>query len=226
VIPHLIPVPTEAAGATFGSSVAIQIVSTTILSASSLTTGPGVDKPVVWSDDVPLPLAGLDFTTGPYGAATAFWLIGGIPYVSGYVRPFPPGKFPAPTIWAGSAMQRLSTADPALGWGAAETLAIRFEHAYVAGETYRNVPSGGPLLSIPAWWDNGSRHDLAGLVPSGAGPAVSQPLFGWWRVPGTPMTSPPDWPYVGGFAEVAAAPAAVAAAGSGVAKVIGLVPKK
>jgi hypothetical protein len=43
-------------------------------------------------------------------------------------------------------------------------------------------------------------------------------------VPGTPATAEPDWPYPGGFAEIDAAPQGVAAAGSGVAKVIATVP--
>ena len=182
---------------------------------------------MVWSDGTnSLPLLGLDFTVGPYGTPTGLWVVGGTPYVSGFVRSSGTGGLPTPAIWAGTIRQTLSTVDPSLGLGAAEALAILYEHAYVAGETYRPDPtSGSRLVSVPAWWDNGNRHDLAGLVPPGGGPVLSQPLFGWWRLPGTPSTAAPDWPYPGGFAEIDSGTRGVAAAGSGVAKVIATVPK-
>jgi hypothetical protein len=224
VIAHLIPLPSGVTSASFGPSVSIRILGTTLLSTTSLSAGPGLDKPVVWSDDIPLALVDLDFTTGPYGVSTGLWMVAGTPYVSGFVRKSGPAGLPAPALWARTAQQTLSTADPSLGLGAGEALAILYEHAYVAGETYKADPTGQPrLLSVPAWWDNGNRHDLGGLVPPGGGPVLSQPLFGWWRVPGTPATAAPDWPYPGGFAEIDAAPQGVAAAGSGVAKVIATV---
>jgi hypothetical protein len=224
VIAHLIPLPSGVTSASFGPSVSIRILGTILLSTTSLSAGPGLDKPVVWSDDTPLALVNLDFTTGPYGVSTGLWMVAGTPYVSGFVRKSGPAGLPVPALWALTTQQTLSTADPSLGLGAAEALAILYEHAYVAGETYKADPTGqARLLSVPAWWDNGNRHDLGGLVPPGGGPVLSQPLFGWWRVPGTPATAAPDWPYPGGFAEIDAAPQGVAAAGSGVAKVIATV---
>jgi len=224
VIAHLILLPSGVTFASFGPSVSIRILGTTLLSTTSLSVGPGLDKPVVWSDDIPLALVNLDFTTPPYGVSTGLWMVAGTPYVSGFVRKSGPAGLPVPALWALTTQQTLSTADPSLGLGAAEALAILYEHAYVAGETYKADPTGqARLLSVPAWWDNGDRHDLGGLVPPGGGPVLSQPLFGWWRVPGTPATAVPDWPYPGGFAEIDAAPQGVAAAGSGVAKVIATV---
>jgi hypothetical protein len=226
VIAHLIPSPSGVTGASFGPSVSIVLEgTTTVWSTTALALGAGLDKPVAWADDVAFALSGLDFTTGPYGVPTGLLLVSSTPYVSGFVRPPGQGGLPAPAIWAGTIHQTLSTSDPAVGLGAAEALAILFEHAYVAGETYRTDPTDqARLLSVPAWWDNGSRHDLGGLVAPGGGPVLSRPLFGWWHVPGTPATAPPDWPYPGGFAEIDASPRGVAAAGSGVSKVIATVP--
>jgi len=226
VIGHLIPSPSGVTGASFGPSVAIVLEgTTTVWSTTALALGAGLDKPVAWTDDVAFALSGLDFATGPYGVPTGLWILGTTPYVSGFTRPPGSGGLPAPSIWAGTSQQTLSTSDPAVGLGAAEAIAILFEHAYVAGQTYRTDPTDqARLLSVPAWWDNGNRHDLGGLVAPGSGPVLSQPLFGWWRVPGTPSTATPDWPYPGGFAEIDAGTRGVAAAGSGVAKVIATVP--
>jgi hypothetical protein len=226
VIAHLIPSPSGVTGASFGPSVAIVLQgTTTVWSTTALSVGAGIDKPVAWEDDVASALSGLDFATGPYGVPTGLLVLGTTPYVSGFTRPSGSGGLPAPSIWADTIQQTLSTADPAVGLGAAEAIAILYEHAYVAGETYSaDLTDQARLLSVPAWWDNGSRHDLGGLVAAGGGPVLSQPLFGWWRVPGTPSTATPDWPYPGGFAEIDAGPRSVAAAGSGVARVIGTVP--
>jgi hypothetical protein len=225
VVAQLVPLPAGVAAASFGPSVDVQVLGNVLLSTTSLATGAGLDKPVVWSDDVPLALLGLDFTAGPYGSSTGLRLVSGTPYVSGFVRPSGAAGLPAPALWGGTIQEILSTVDPSLGLGAAEALAILSGHAYVSGETYlAGTGNGAPFVSVPAWWDNGSRSDLAGLVPPGGGPTLSEPLFGWWRVPGTPSTARPDWPYAGGFAEIDAAPGGVAAAGSGVAKAIGVVP--
>jgi hypothetical protein len=225
VIPELLPLPTGVAGASFGPSVAVEILLTSVLSAVSLSTGPGLDKPLVYTDSSPDAPAGLDFTTAPFGVPTGLRSVGLTPYLSGFIRRSGSGG-PSPVLWGGSSLLDLPTADPSLDLGAGEAIAILYEHAYVAGETYA-AQAADPtrLLSIPAWWDNGTRHDLAGLVAPGSGPALTRPLFGWWRLPGTPMTAPPDWPYAGGFAEIGAAAARVSAAGSGVARAIAVLPR-
>jgi hypothetical protein len=226
VVPELLPLPPDAASASSGPSVALEIQLSTVVSAVSLSTAPGLDKPVVYFDTTPTAPAGLDFTTAPFGVPTGLWSVGGTPYLSGFIRPAGSGGLPSPVLWGGTSMANLSTADPSLGLGAGEALAILYEHAYVAGETYATQATDPTrLLSVPAWWDNGNRQDLAGLAAPGTGPALSRPLFGWWRLPGTPMTAPPDWPYVGGFAEIGAGTARVSAAGSGVAKAIVVTPR-
>jgi hypothetical protein len=234
VIPVPIDQPPEVTSGSFGPSVSLTALADTVLVVAALSSGPGLDKPAVWSDltavnalTVLAPL-GLDFTVGPYGAATGLSLVSGLPYLSGFVRPPASGGLPAPVIWGGVAQMNLSTADPALGLGAGEAIGILYEHAYVAGETYRTgtSTSGPALVSVPAYWDNGNRHDLQGLVPAATGgPIVSQPLYGWWRLPGTPLSDPPNWPYTGGFGEIAGGTRDVAAAGSGVAKTILVAPK-
>jgi hypothetical protein len=226
VVPELLPLPAGVASASFGPSVSVEILLTTVVSATSLSTGPGLDKPLVYTDTSPNAPAGLDFTTAPFGVPTGLWSVGGTPYLSGFIRPAGSGGRPSPVLWGGTGVLNLPTADPSLGLGAGEAIAILYEHAYVAGETYATEASDpARLLSVPAWWDNGNRHDLAGLVAPGSGPTLSRPLFGWWRLPGTPMTAPPDWPYVGGFAWIDAGPAHVSAAGSGVAKAIAVTPR-
>jgi hypothetical protein len=229
VVALLLPPPAGVTGADFGPSVSISIVgNSTVLATTALSTGPGLDKPVVWSDGTSaLPLLGLDFTVGPYGAPTGLRMVGGTPYVSGLVRSPASGGLPAPVLWAGTVQQVLSTLDPAAGLGAGEAIAVLYEHAYVAGETYATDPTGGGrLLSVPAWWDNGNRHDLGGLVLPGGGPVLARPLFGWWRLPGTPASAEPDWPYPGGFGAIEAGARDVAAAGSGVARAIAAVPQQ
>lgn len=226
VLPELIPLPPEVTAASFGPSVMIQLEGTTVISTTALSTGPGLEKPVVWADTTAVPLADLDFGAAPHGVPTGLWLVAGTPYVSGFVRSPAPGALPQPVLWGLTNVMQLSTVDPSLGLGAGEAIAVLYEHAYVAGETYRKgSTAGGPIVSVAAWWDNGSRHDLAGLVPAGPGPAVAQPLFGWWRLPGTPSTAAPDWPYPGGFAEIQASAAPLSAAGSGVAKAIVVTPR-
>jgi hypothetical protein len=226
VIPLDLPPGVTSAG--FGPSVPITVVAdSTLLATAAISGGPGLDKPVVWADNAFLTPLGVDFTVGPYGVPTGFSMVGGSPYLSGFVHQ-PGSTLPAPILWAGEDAQTdLSTSDPSLGLGAGEAIAILYEHAYPAGETYRRGTSvdGPALVSVPAYWNNGNRHDLAGLVAEGNGPVLSQPLFGWWRLPGTPLTDPPNWPYTGGFAEVSSADLAVAAAGSGVAKAILVFPK-
>jgi hypothetical protein len=225
VMPELLLLPAGLASATSGPSLALEIQLSTVVSAVSISTGPGLDKPVVYSDTTATGPAALDFATAPFGVPTGLWSVGATPYLSGFTRRSGTGG-PSPVLWGGSSLLDLPTADPSLGLGAGEAVAILYEHAYVAGETYApQAPDPTRLLSVPAWWDNGTRHDLAGLVAPGSGPALSRPLFGWWRLPGTPMTAPPDWPYVGGFAEIGAGTARVSAAGSGVARAIAVLPR-
>ncbi len=225
VIPIPLDLPEGVTSADFGASVPIVVTAESLVfAAASIATGPGLDKPVVWMDNAMVEPLGLDFTVGPYGVPTGFRELVGTPYLSGFLRSS--GGLPAPAVWAATSQQALSTVDPSLGLGAGEAIALLYEHAYVAGETYRGgATPGAPMVSVAAWWDNGSRHDLQGIVAAGAGPVLSQPLFGWWRLPGTPLTDPPNWPYPGGFAEIDAAPARVAAAGSAVAKAILVFPK-
>jgi hypothetical protein len=225
VIPIPLDLPDGVAGADFGPSVPIVVTAESLVfAAASIASSPGQDKPLVWMDKVTVEPLGLDFTVGPYGVPTGFRELSGTPYLSGYERSV--DGLPAPAVWTATAQQALSTVDPSLGLGAGEAIALLYEHAYVAGETYKGGASpGAPMVSVAAWWDNGSRHDLQGIVAAGAGPVLSQPLFGWWRLPGTPLTDPPNWPYPGGFAEIDAAPARVAAAGSAVAKAILVFPK-
>jgi hypothetical protein len=217
--------PSGSAPWTFGPSVAMALVGSTAWAVASIATGPGTDKPVVWVQDTTIALLGLDFTAAPYGQPTALSMVDATPYVSGFQTAPGGGRRIVPMLWAGTVGAQLSTANPSGGWGAGEGLAVLYSFAYVAGESTRpDTTNTRQVVSQPAYWANGARTDLAPLVPPGPGPTVAEPFFGWWRVPGTPISAPPDWPYPNGFAAILGSGAPVGAAGSGVARAIIAIP--
>jgi hypothetical protein len=180
-------------------------------------------KPVVWMNDLAMTYLGADLAAAPWASPTGLALVGLVPYSSGWVRTGSASQ-PQPAIWAGDILSVLSSADPSSPVGAGEAIAIHLSSAFVAGETCAADPADGTRkLSVPALWSNGQRTDLGTLAAPGSGPAVSGPIFGWWRLPGTPASSPPDWPYPGGTGEVLG-PRPISAAGSGVARAVVAVP--
>ena len=220
-----LPLPSSAADASFGTWVSMLLdESTTIWSAAAVVGSNDRSKPVVWTDDIPVPSFGIDFGAAPWASPTGLALVGVIPYTSGWARPDTASQPPQPAIWAGALLSILPSANPSSPMGAGEAIAIHLDGAYVAGESCTTDP-GNPSrkLSVPALWSNGARTDLGTLSAPGAGPAISGPIFGWWRLPGTPATSPPDWPYPGGTGEVLGS-LPISAAGSGVARAVVAVP--
>ncbi len=149
-------------------------------------------KPVVWENDVPLAYLGLDFGVAPWAVPTGLSMVELVPYTSGYVLPTTASGLPQPAIWAATVMQILSTADPANPVGAGEAVATYTDQAYVAGETFgTDLVNRGRSLSVPALWTNGTRSDLGTLAAPAISPPVLEPLFGWWRLPGTPADAAP-----------------------------------
>ncbi len=206
-------------------SVAYQLDTDTLWAASSVNAGAGTDKPFVWMGSETEEILPLDFTTGPFGSLTGLVPIDETPYVSGWQRDGSTARV-VPMLWAGTAPLQLPTA-AAGGWGAAEGVSVDHSTAYVAGETTRIDPtSTRQVVAVPAYWANGVRTDLQPLsAPTpGVGPTLSEPFHGWWRLPGTPVTAPPDWPYPGGFPLLLQGPP-VSAGGSGVARAILTIPK-
>jgi len=198
--------------------------STDIWSTAAIVGTDALPKPVVWTNEVAEPPFGVDFATAPWASPTGLALVGLVPYSSGWAWTATSSSLPQPAIWAGAILSILPSADPANPLGAGEGIAIHLGSAFVVGETCKADPaSGARKLSVPALWSNGVRSDLGTLAAPGAGPVTSGPLFGWWRIPGTPATSSPDWPYPGGTGAVWGS-GPISAAGSGVARAVVAVP--
>ena len=220
-----LPLPGGAGDASFGASVSMLLDgSSNIWSAAAIAGNGALPKPVVWTNDVSVPCFGVEFGKAPWASPTGLSLVGVIPYMSGWARPSSASGPPQPAIWAGAILSVLPTADPASPLGAGEAIAIHLGTAYVAGESCAADPTDGTRrIAVPALWANESRIDLGTLADPGSGPALSAPLFGWWRLPGTPATTAPDWPYPGGTGEVLGS-RPISAAGSGVARALVTVP--
>lgn len=219
-----LPLPQGFEEASFTGGVSVVLVGTTVFSAAAISIDGSPGKPVIWENDVPESHLGLDFGVAPWAVPTGLSMVDVVAYTSGYVLPATASGPPQPAIWADAALELLSTADPSIPVGAGEAVATYKDQAYVAGETCgADLVNRGRRLSVPALWTNGSRADLGTLAAPATSPAVPEPLFGWWRLPGTPATSSPDWPYPGGAGPVWGS-GPISAAGSGVARVMVTVP--
>lgn len=192
---------------------------TTVTTASVLSPS-GAGKAVFWDDTSSFAPFGLDFSSGPFASPTSVALVAGTPYSSGLVRTPSATSSPLPAIWAFSTLDVLSTVDASTALGAGESLAIFNAMAFVAGETCQPHPVDRSMVTCPAaYWRNGARVDLGALAPAGGQVEVGAPLFGWWRIPGTPSTAPPDWPFPGGIPEILGS-VRMAAAGSAVGRAV------
>ncbi len=199
-----------------GGSVSSTFDGLNVYSAATVSLD-GNDKPMFWLNEVPYPIAGESFATGPWGVPTGIALVDATPYVTGYVQPTSPTGAPQPVIWTPSASMLLSTAD-SRGVGTGEGVVISAMWAVVTGESLGPDPANGQRsLSLAALWLNGQRYDLPGLAAPGSGPLLASPLHAWWKVPGT--TPVADWPWPGGYGAVIGR-APVSAAGSAVARAV------
>jgi hypothetical protein len=197
--------------------------------ASGADAGAGTDKPFVWvGDGVSSLIEPLDFSQGPFGSPTGLVPLGVTPYVSGWQTAGTQDRRIVPVLWAGTVAAPLPMPNASGGWGAAEGLDVAGSWAYVVGETtYANPANTRQVVAAPALWANGQLHGLPALSsPEFAGATLTEPFFGWWRLPGTPATSPPDWPLPGGMARLVDGGLPIAAAGSAVARVIVAVPQQ
>jgi hypothetical protein len=212
-----------APAASFGGTLAVSLDVDTVVSVGTVLDAQGQELPLYWDDLSAFPIQGSTFAETPSGAATGVVSLDLTPYTSGYVRDAQ--DRPTPALWGGAGFrQDLSTADPVLVVGAGEAVALDHPWAYVAGETVRQQMTRSLTAAmIPAVWSNGERQDLQGLVAPGDGPLVTQPFFGWWRRPGTPATSDPDWPYPGAFAAIGKA-VPITTTGSAVVRAIAVLP--
>lgn len=219
-----LPLPPGFEDASFTGGVSLVVVGTDVFSAAAISMAGSPGKPVTWENDLPLSALGLDFDVAPWAVPTGLSMVDVSAYTSGYVLPSTASGPPQPAIWVGAALELLSTADPSFPVGAGEAVATYTNLAYVAGETRgADLVNRGRNLSVPALWTNGARTDLGTLAAPSISPVVAGPLFGWWRIPGTPATSSPDWPYPGGTGTVWGS-GPISAAGSGVARAVVAVP--
>ncbi len=219
-----LPLPAGYAEASFVGGVSLVLEGTEVFSAAAISMAGGPGKPVVWTNDIPVPFLGLDFGVAPWAVPTGLSMVGVVPYTSGYVLPTTASGPAQPAIWAADILALLSTADPSSPAGAGEAVATYKGVAYVAGESCGADPINlGRRLSVPALWTNGTRSDLGTLAAPSLSPPILEPLFGWWRLPGTPAGSPPDWPFPGGIGPVWGS-GTFSPAGSGVVRAIVTVP--
>jgi hypothetical protein len=219
-----LPMP-DGVDAVVGPALYLAVAETdTTFSTASVVSPSGATKAVFWDATTSLAPFGLDFSTGPFASPTAVALVGFIPYSSGLVRTQSMTSRPLPAIWALSTLDVLSTVDAATALGAGEALALFNASAFVAGESCQPHPASPSLVVCPAaYWANGGRVDLGALAPPGDPTPVATPTFGWWRVPGTPATSAPDWPFPGGIPEILRS-APMGAAGSAVGRAVVAIP--
>ena len=223
-----LPLPTGAGGASFGAWVSMRARRGPRIWSAAAVVGRPRPRRSRWSGWTTCRCRwfGLEFADGPVGLPhRTLALVGVVPYSSGWVRTASASEPPQPAIWAGDILSVLSSADPSspVGRGRGHRHPPRAAPTWRARASAGDPASPSRRLSVPALWSNGDRTDLGTLSAPGAGPAISGPLFGWWRLPGTPATSPPDWPYPGGTGEVLGS-LPVSAAGSGVARAVVAVP--
>jgi hypothetical protein len=195
----------------------------TVWSTAAFLEQPGMEKPALWIDDVGSASWGDGFGSGPYGIPTGIAFSGSFPYLSGFFRTGGAGGPPQPAVWTIADGMALSTVEGATGIGAGEAIAIEGGWAFTSGETLLGGKTRVLAASVPALWTNEERLDLQALTTQAPGPTIQAPLWGWWRVPGTPATAAPDWPYPGAFAEILAS-RLTGEFGSAVARTVGLVP--
>ena len=165
----------------------------------------GLGKPVVWTDDVPAPTFGIDFAARLPGPPPRDWRSSGSPPT----RAASAATATASGTAAAGHLGRGHPVHPALRRSVG-TLRRRGGHRHPprAAPTWRaraappTRPTPRASSPSPRSGRTERRTDLGTLAAPGAGPAISGPLFGWWRLPGTPASSPPDWPYPGGTGEV------------------------
>ena len=219
-----LPMP-EGTGASVGPAVYLMVTLDEVaVTTAALAAPSGAEKAVVWQNTTPTTPFGSDFASGPFVSPTGLALVGFVPYSSGFVRTSAPTSRPQPAIWASSTLEVLSTLDASSPLGAGEGLALFNASSFVSGETCLPHPSRPSMVVCPAaYWANGTRVDLGALAPAGDPTPLAAPLSAWWRIPGTPNTAAPDWPFPGGMPEILRS-ATVGASGSAVGRAIVAVP--
>ena len=181
---HTFQYPTGADGVLLGVPVAV--AGSQIWQAFTPYAGvPTSAKPaLLLAGGTPAPLIDFDFASEPYGAVHALAATDKSTLAVGYQTITAQYGLPGPVYWQNTAMTKLSTADPTLGLGEATSMQLVGEHLFIGGQTFKKDPADPTtLVSVPAYWVDGVRHDRQGLTTTGHRSAATVQFGQWPRWP-------------------------------------------
>jgi hypothetical protein len=116
----------------------------------------------------PTPLIDFEFNQEPWGLTRGLVNTETSTLAVGYVTLAEQYNYPGPVFWTGTTVEKLSTVDETLGIGSANCVKLAENDIYIGGQTYKKDSEDETLLIVvPAYWENGIRHDLEGLSESG-----------------------------------------------------------
>ena len=137
----------------------------------------------------PSPLIDFDFEQEPWGLTMGLVYTGTSTLAVGYVSLEEQYGYPGPVFWTGTAVEKLSTADETLGIGSANCVNLAGNDIFIGGQTYKKDPEDETvLIAVPAYWENGTRHDREGLSQSGSVSYKPDTLGSWPGWPNNPVT--------------------------------------
>ena len=147
-------------------------------------------KPVLSTNGgTPTPLIDFEFNQEPWGLTRGLVNTETSTLAVGYVTLEEQYGYPGPVFWTGTTVEKLSTADETLGIGSANCVELAENSIYIGGQTYKKDTEDETLLvAVPAYWENGIRHDLEGLSESGIVSFKSDTLGNWPAWPDIPGT--------------------------------------
>jgi hypothetical protein len=186
-----LPYPAGANGVTM--SVPIAIAGTDVWAAynvyAELQT---TSKPAVsLAGAAPAPLIDFAFGAEPYGEVHGLAATGASMLAVGYRTLTGQYGYPGPVYWQNRAVHDLSTADATLGIGDALGLQLAGSSLYVTGMTFMKNPSDPTeIISVPAYWVDGVRHDRQGLATTGSVTAGAVTFGKWPRWPASSVEMP------------------------------------
>ncbi len=128
----------------------------------------------------PTPVIDFNYASEPYGTVYDLAWDGADILATGFIRVEEQYGYPGPVFWKGKDDVKLSTADASLGLGNAYGIELYEKDIYISGATEKKDKNDdNMLISVPAYWINGVRHDRQGLPTSGTvNPGTSD--FGQW----------------------------------------------
>lgn len=169
----------------------------TVANASS-PGEPDLMKPALsMNGDTPVPIIDFEFDEDPWGCVYGLAHNGTSTLAVGYETLEEQYKYPGPVIWTDSNVETLSTVDESLGMGTAHCINVVGNDIYIGGNTHKkDTEDETMLISVPAIWKNGERHDRNGLASTGSSAFDPESLYNWPAWPNIPKTpNLPTSPY-------------------------------